>query len=386
MDKGLKIFSLKSSVVQNFILLILLSFSLQLFAQKKSNNIALVLPFCSKKIIDNPNCYDAQLGNMCREYYQGALIALDSFERGHIPISLSVFDTENDSLTLMKILQKPLLKDAELIIGPVWQNENKMLANFAKEKNVFHVSPLITFSKICLDDPLWISANPDVPGYATFLYNYILKQTHDTANIIVVSDKSSFDKNFTGSFKQNIPTSKTVKIKYAEFEKGIDIIKYLSLTTSNHIIIPSSIEPTLIGVFKNIKDTDDTFKMTTYGFPHWFEFKNPDFDVWQRMNASIISPYFINYDDENVKKFIAAYRNRFATEPSDAAFKGYDQLILFGSALSTYGKSFITSIENKTIQTLGTKYHFTRKQTEGSFQNDYLNVLKLEDLKMKKVN
>jgi ABC-type branched-subunit amino acid transport system substrate-binding protein len=364
----------------------MLSFSMQLFAQKKSNNISLVLPFCSKKIIDNPNCYDAQLGNMCREYYQGALIALDSFERAHVPINLSLFDTENDSISLTKILLKPIFRESELIIGPVWQNENKMLANFAKEKGVMHVSPLMTFSKATYDDPNWISANPDVSGYASFLYKYILKQTHDTANIIVVSDKSSFDKNFTGAFKQNISASKTIKIKYIDFEKGIDIIKYLSTSMSNHIIIPSSNEPTLIGVFKNIKDTDDTFNMTTYGFPHWFEFKNPDFDVWQRMNASIITPYFVNYDDECVKKFIAAYRARFATEPTDAAFKGYDQMLLFGYALAVNGKNFISQMDGKTAQTLSTKYHLIRKQNEGSFQNDYLNVIKLEDLKMKKVN
>ena len=137
MNKGIKIFSIKSSVFQNFILLIMLSFSMQLFAQKKSNNISLVLPFCSKKIIDNPNCYDAQLGNMCREYYQGTLIALDSFERAHVPINLSLFDTENDSIALTKILLKPIFRESELIIGPVWQNENKMLANFAKENRYF---------------------------------------------------------------------------------------------------------------------------------------------------------------------------------------------------------------------------------------------------------
>ena len=385
MYKEIKTVCIFWSLRSTFLIVLMFTFMFS-FAQKKSNNISLILPFCSKKIIENPDCYDAQLGNISREYYQGALIALDSFERGHLPINLSVFDTENDSSVLGKILQKPQLKETELIIGPVWQNENKAIANFAKERNVFHVSPLMTFSKIRLDDPLWISANPDVTSYATFLYNYILKQNHDTSNIIVVSDKSSFDKNFTASFKQNIPSSKTVKIKYVDYEKGINIVKHLSLTTSNHIIIPSSNEPTLIGVFKSIKDTDDTFKMTTYGFPHWFEFKNPDFDVWQRMNASIITPYFINYDDENVKRFIESYRTKFATEPTDAAFKGYDQMLLFGNSLANNGKSFITSMENKTYQSLATKYHFTRKNSEESFQNDYLNVIKLEDLKMKKVN
>src|SRR5450631_3672082 len=122
MNSKKKIFCVFASLRLTFLIAMMFSFMFS-FLQKKSNNISLILPFCSKKIIDNPNCYDAQLGNICREYYQGALIALDSFERGRLPISLSVFDTENDSSTLLKILQKPQLKETELIIGPVWQND-----------------------------------------------------------------------------------------------------------------------------------------------------------------------------------------------------------------------------------------------------------------------
>jgi len=357
-----------------------------LFAQKKSNNVSMVMPFCSKKIIENPNCYDSQLGNICREYYQGALIALDSFERANIPVHLSIFDTENDTFAMLKILEKPLFKESELVIGPVLQGGNKMLSNLAKQKEVYHISPLMTFSKTKLDDPYWISANPDLPNYAEFIYRSILKQSHDTANIIIINDNSTFDKNINGAFKQIVPANKTVKIKYVQYEKGIDIIKHLSLNVSNHIIISSSNESTITNVLKSIKDTDDTFKMSTYGFPHWLEFKNPDFDIWERMNVSIATSYFVNYDDEKVRKFIAAYREKFYTEPTDAAFKGYDQTLLFVSSLASNGKQFISSIENKTISGLSTKYHFVKESDGGYYQNEYLNMIKIEDSKMKKVN
>jgi len=356
------------------------------FAQKKSNNISLVLPFCSQKILNDPNCFDAQLGNLCREYYQGILIALDSFERAKVPVHLNVFDTENDSMVMLKILQKTMLRESELVIGPVLQNGNKMLTDLAKEKEFFHVSPLMTFSKTKLDDPYWISANPDLPEYATFLYNFIVKQNHDTANIIIVNDKTSFDNNITTTFKQIVPASKTVKIKFVNYEKGIDMIKYLSLKESNHIIVPSMNEPTVTNVLKSIKDTDDTFTMTTYGFPHWLEFKNPDFDIWERMNVSIISSFFVNYDDQSVKNFIEAYREKFSTEPTEAAFKGYDQMMLFGLQLATNGRSMMSVMENKTYPVLSTKYCFNKHKDGGFYQNNYFNVIKISDMKMKKVN
>ncbi len=373
-------------VNKSLFLFLFLCSSAHLIAQKKSNNIAMVMPFCSKQILANPDCYDAQLGNLCREYYQGALIALDSFERAKVAVTLSVFDTENDSMTLLRILQKTQLKSSELIIGPVLQGGNKLMSGFVKETGVYHISPLMTFSKTRLDDAFWISANPDIPTYATFLYNYIVTQNHDSANIIIVSDKSPLDKNITTVLKQIIPKSKTVSIKFVEYERGFNMIKYLSQSLTNHIILPSSNEATVNGVFKNIKDTNDGFTMTTYGFPQWLEFKNMDYEVWQRMNVTVLSPYFIDYDNEQVKIFIESYRARFYTEPTEAAFKGYDQLLLFGMELATNGKNFISKMENKTFSTLNTRYYFKRQEEGASYQNYFLNVLKLEELKLRRVN
>ncbi|MFI5221688.1 MAG: ABC transporter substrate-binding protein [Bacteroidia bacterium] len=366
------------------VLTAMIFFSTFSFAQKRSVNVSMVLPFCSKQIIANPNCYNAQLGNLCREYYQGALLALDSFERARVSIHLTVFDTENDSFALLKIIQKPIFKESELIFGPVTLNHNKVVSSFAKEKGIFHISPLMTFTKTKLADSNFICIHPDIMMYAKFIFDYIRSISKDTANIIVVSDKSSFDHNFTAAFKPLFPTVKTVKVKYLEYEKNIDIIKYLSLNTGNHIIIPSSHEVNVVNVLKSIKDTDDTFLMTTYGFPHWFEFKDPDYNIWQRMNTTIITPYFVDYDNEQVKKFVMAYREKFYTEPSEAAFEGYDQMLLLGNENAKNGKQMMMQMENKMFHGLSSDYIFKR-QPEGNWQNFYLNAVKLDDMKMKKV-
>jgi hypothetical protein len=358
----------------------------QSFAQKKASNLALVMPFCSAKIIANPDCYDAQLGNLCREYYQGALIALDSLEKAKVSIRVSIYDTENDSMTLLKILQKPQLKEAELIIGPVMQGGNKMMTNFVKGRGVYHVSPLMTFSKTRLEDAYWISANPDLPAYASFLYNYISVLTHDSANVILVSDKSSLDKNINAAIRQIAPTGKMMKIKLLEYEKGIDLVKHLSRTQPNHIIIPSGNESNINSLLRKIKDTTDAFRITCYGFPHWLEFKNADYDVWQRLDMHIVTPFFIDYADERAKAFIAAYRERFFTEPSEAAFKGYDQVLFFATGLDQHGKGFITKMDNKLHPSLHTRFLFKRQKEGSSYQNYFLNVVGLEEMRLKRIN
>lgn len=357
-----------------------------LLAQKKANNIAIVLPFCAEKIMANPDDPESELGNISREYYQGALIALDSFERAGIPVRLAVFDTNNDSLTMFRLLNNQMFKESDLILGPILQGGNKMLTPYCKEKGIYHVSPLMTFSKTRLNDPYWISSNPDVPGYAQIMYNYFVSRKQDSANIIVVSDKSPLDKNISSSFKQiAVPAGKNVKIRVVDYSATLDLNSMFSEKVPNYVVIPTAKEPVVNRLLYGIKDTASIFDVSCFGFAQWYDFKSLDFDLWQRKNVHIVTPYFVNYDDSLVKQFITAYRERFSTEPSDAAFKGYDQLLMYGYALHQNGRSFMEKLSATTHQALHTTYGF-KKQKEGFYQNTYLNIIRFYDDKAIKAN
>ncbi len=369
-----------------FLFVILLVLPGVLVAQKKANNINMLLPFCADKIIANPDDPEAELGNISREYYQGALIALDSFERAGIAVRLAIFDTNNDSLTMYRLLNNPLVKESDLILGPILQGGNKMLTPYCKEKGIFHVSPLMTFSKTRLNDPFWISSNPDVPGYAQIMYDFFTSRKQDSANIIVVSDKSPLDKNITSAFKQIVaPAGKNVKIRVVDYSATLDLNTLFSDKIPNYVVIPTAKEPTVNRLLYGIKDTASAYEVSCFGFAQWYEFKSLDFDLWQRKNVHIVTPYFVNYEDSLVKQFIAAYRERFSTEPSDAAFKGYDQMLMYGHALNKDGRSFMEKLSVTTHKALHTTYGF-KKQKEGFYQNTYLNIIRFYEDKAIKAN
>lgn len=359
--------------------------AIQLSAQnKRANNVSLLLPFCSKQIIENPNYKDAELGNICREYYQGALIALDSFERAGVKVRLSVFDTENDSMTVVRIMQKTAFKESELIIGPVRQGGNQVLSQFCKKNEVYHVSPLMTFSKIKMDDPFWISANPDLPTYANIILKQIL--TADTAaNIIVVYDKSIVGKSIGQAFK-TLAANKKLRIRVLEHNSALDLKLYASTLYANHIVVAATQENAVLSTLRNMGDTSTINKLTTYGLMQWFEFKNVDYNLYQRCNLSVFSPYYTDYSRDEVKQFVAKYRERFSTEPTEAAIKGYDQMLMFTDALNQNGKKFMDKLADKSIPTLGTTFKFVKHKESNSYQTGYLNLLKLENFTLKKVN
>lgn len=359
--------------------------STRVFAQKH-NNIVVLMPFCSKQILANPNHSDGQLGTLSREYYQGAMIAADSLERAAVSVNVSVLDTENDSLVLVSILKKTVLKDADVILGPVMQGGNKVMTDFVKGKDTYHISPLMTFSKTKLNDPNFVSANPDLPFYAKYILQYIRSESKDSAQIIVVSDKTGLDKTIGAAIKIWAAQNKSVKIKFVDFAKGMNMESALSKTLPNHIIIPSSKENTVNAALKSIKDTALFSGVNVYGFPQWLEFKNPDYILWQQANVRIATPFFIDYTREDVKVFIQAYRERYYTEPTEAAFKGYDQFLFFAKHFQKDGKKLMSKAEGEPQQMLHTVFDFKKQDEKSGYQNGYLNIIGIQELKFVKLN
>src|ERR1043166_930122 len=152
--------------------------------------VAFIMPFCSKQVMANPNNADAELGNACREYYQGARIALEALKKSGVNIRVRLYDTEKDSMRFKDILRKPEVQKSDIIFGPVIKEGHTMMAAFAKQYKVYHVSPLLTLTKTKLNDPYLFSVHPDLAYYADFLAAYI-QRNFGVGNVITLSDKGN---------------------------------------------------------------------------------------------------------------------------------------------------------------------------------------------------
>ena len=176
----------------------ILSLVTNTYAQTK---VAVIMPFCSKQIIQKPNTKNSDLGNACREYYQGSLLAADSLIASGMSLSISSFDTEKDSNIFIKILKKKEIAEADLIIGPVTKEAQMAMKPYSVSKQKYHVSPLFTFTKTKVNDPYIISANPDLTYYADYALGYINNQSKNP-NIIIIQDNDPTDKVFGSRAKQ----------------------------------------------------------------------------------------------------------------------------------------------------------------------------------------
>lgn len=348
----------------------------QSIAQNKSLiKIALLMPFCAQEINQNPNHKNADLGNACREYYQGLLIAADSLKNAGFNIEITVFDTDKDTVKFKKILNNDAVQNADFIIGPVIKEGQLMMQNFKNKKNAFHLSPLFTFTKTKINDERAISAYPDLTYYADYFVNYLNKNS-SVGNIIIMVGKDVSDKSLSNYIKQIVKPEFSLNVKQIDLSKVGDIYKNLSKENDNFIFFASDDENQINAALKIIADTSNTFKMNTFGLRKILDFNIINTEYWFKSNLHIISPFYINYSDLLTKKFIETYRNYYETEPNEYAFVGYDQFI---STISTFAQTNCSFKDLNKIAThslLANRYLLKEKNNASGLQNSYLHILK----------
>ena len=362
-----------------YIIISLFLLYFQSFAQTKNViNIALLMPFCARDINQNPNHKNADLGNACREYYQGLLIAADSLKSAGFNIEITVFDTEKDTLKFKKILEIEAVQNADFIIGPVIKEGQLMMQNFKNKKNAFHLSPLFTFTKTKINDERAISAYPDLTYYADYFVNYLNKNS-SVGNIIIMVGKDVSDKSLSNYIKQIVKPEFSLNVKQIDLSKVGDIYKNLSKENNHFIFIASDDENQINVALKMIADTSNTFKMNTFGLRKILDFNIINTEYWLKSNLHIISPFYIDYSNSLTKKFIETYRNYYETEPNEYAFVGYDQLIMTVSTFAQTNGSFKDLNKIAPFSLMSNRYLLKEKNNASGLQNSYLHILKYTD-------
>ena len=100
-----------------------------------SVKVALLLPFMTNEAIPSTET------QRFIEYYEGFLLAVDSLKNTGCSIDLSVYDTGNGTKKLKEILKEDALKNANLIIGAVQNDQIGPVAEFAQKNNIKYVIP-----------------------------------------------------------------------------------------------------------------------------------------------------------------------------------------------------------------------------------------------------
>lgn len=313
-------------------------------------------------------------------FYEGALLAIDSLKQQGITVNLRVFDTEQKESRIQQLIATDRLRDADLIIGPVYPNEQKEVAEYAMKNQIPMVSPLSSTDEIVHFNPWFFQVNTprNVINEITAKYvadkystsNFIILRTGNQANTqdndLIMQIREKVSQNGYGN--SNFRTS--------DFQKsGLAGLRALVVKGRKNIIILTSGSEAEVSVgVSNIHTLAPNYDITVIGTNRFTQFESINQEYFHDGQLEFLAPYWPDYTKDVTKSFVRKFRNYYKTEPNQFSMQGYDVTYFFAKAVSEFGRDFrncVHTIDPKLVQG---NYRF-EKVPSGGYVNKGLSVV-----------
>jgi LysM repeat protein len=322
-------------------------------------------------------------------YYEGMKMALDSFAGG-LDAEIRVFDCGADSAGLQRMLAQKELIQQDVVLAPFHFSELGSLLKKLAPLNI----PLITSSPALSlqvkDFPNLYSLTSAPAAQCSVMAHYLTSAFGKAKYTLVYAGTASREKELGSVFKNHINTQfQADKIPVKEITygtQGISAVKNeLSKTEKNVIIVPSSNSSFVVSFLAKLVNDTAGHDIVVAGLPTWAGYETIDLDYLHALKVHLFSDFSVAYEDSLVLKFRTAFRERYATEPQDPAFEGFDQAAFLVEAIVKYGKNFRAGLNALRHTGMHTEYNLDPAGAGGGLENKYVSILKYEDYQLKKI-
>lgn len=367
--------------------------------KKEGYNVALFLPFHAdeanavdmEKLLKDEVKFSSKT-NVALEFYEGAMLAIDSLKKQHLNATVFVYDVDDsDSANIAGLLKKPELRSMDLIIGPLYGSSFMPVAKFAKENEIPIVSPFTQVNKILFNNPYVCKVSSSTALQMEQMALYVV-DSFRTQNLILLNTLTplSKDEQFFTSFKQTAGKY----LKTFGLNDSINEVKnlaamqaILSTSKTNVIILPSTNQSVVTEYISKLNTYKEKYKIVLFGMQSWTSYDNLDFEYLNSLSVHIPSNNFVDYGAPGAKRIIKLYRDKYNTEPGMYAYQGFDVCYYFISMLQTKGSGFLNDITGSPYTGVQANIHMTQFSADNSgFENKDIYILKYQDFKLVKAN
>jgi LysM repeat protein/ABC-type branched-subunit amino acid transport system substrate-binding protein len=317
------------------------------------------------------------------QFYEGVLLAVDSMQKAGMNIRLNVYDTQQNSESVRKIIASENFLNTNLIIGPVFPNEQRDMAEFSAKNRIPMISPLSAQSGDILINPYYFQVNPD-RDYLSQKTAEMVAKDFSGSNIIIFK---------TGNYT-NTPEAKMVDlirekvngstgyyssnrfIVYDFKNSGIAGLQgFLSKERENVIFIPTGVEGELSIGISNINNLANEFPITLIGTNRYPQYESLQIEYFHNLKLTYVTPYWTDYEKRSTQNYIEKFKKHFLTEPNNFGMQGYDVTFYFLNALKNYGHDFRNCLPYLNLELTQGNYHFDKVSQLGGYLNHGVSVI-----------
>jgi ABC-type branched-subunit amino acid transport system substrate-binding protein len=355
--------------------------------EKTDHSIALLLPFELNSInLKTAGRKEVAKAELAIDFYQGFNLALDSLSASGHNFKLQVFDTQNQETRVVNLAMANSVRSSDLIVGPVFPEAIKTFADFSELVGTLQISPLAASMPSEFNNPGLVTVNNTINQHGRKIAEFIHKNYRpEMVHIVLINTQKTDDAKLSSFFKSSLNQLSGGKFRITERPNAIAIESYLDPSKNNLVIISSSDRLFLLpAIDKLYKLVSQKYRIELFGHPNWLKAKYLSQEKMQVLKSRISTSYYVNYQSQNVKNFIARYRDEYGIEPSEYSFKGFDIGFYFGGLLVKYGKDYANHLDDTMYQGLHTNFKFSKDPKFG-FINNELIMLRYNNFELQPV-
>lgn len=301
------------------------------------------------------------------DFYAGTLLAADTLKHMGYDVTINLIDQTMFS-SFEGMASGGVLQDKKLIIGPVMYQDMAKMLPYAHSDAIV-VSPMdMNGERFVSSNRNYIQVPPAQSAQIGNLVDLIVSKSNLENSIMVIYEKNGADTALVKSVLEQLDAKGALYNKFSygilEGREVLDNIMYaLEPGLDNLVLVPSNSEAFVSDVVRNLNllhtnpATEKKRSVTLFGTSKWRNFETIEADYFHRMNLHLSLPYYVDYSNPVVKRFVMKYRALYNSEPTPFAFQGYDIALMFlqNGSLATQSKyQFIREKKNTGIQNTGT--------------------------------
>jgi len=348
----------------------------------KPKRLALLMPFQLHKI-DVDSMEEAKdimkndrLISVTLDYYAGVKMALDSAKQLGISTRLKVFDTQNLSSEISRILAENNFSEYDAVMGPIMSNHFDRVASKLKNDSIPAISLLMK------PENLYENVFQTIPSDALLqqaMINFV-KLDSMRSNVIIISDNSG--KGSSDKLKVQFPNATHVLSKKNKEGKEAFYIATADVSTAlkngkNYVFLETSNAGLILNVVSSLnsmtrKDKEIILVTTN---------KNDGFDYEHLSNYHLSNLKFhypsVNkpFDYANRNGFINKYKKEYGIQPNRYAIRGFDLTLDILLRLASEDDLYKAASNDVETAYLENKFRYNKKLF-GGFYNESVYILK----------
>lgn len=334
------------------------------------------------------------------EYYEGALLAVDSALKLGMKLEVSIYDTKMSMDRMRNILEDPYLEDLDLIIGPFYSFNVEIAAEFAREHRIPIVAPFYTDHALVSNNPYFFQVSPSIETECKMAAKYLARE-YDK-NLVFVHSSDSSEMSVNEFFKEQLyaelrtymnPTDSTLKEVVLDNGAPVDLVQALSSDRKNIVISLTGNEAFGSQLISNLYFNRPGYDIELFASPYYVNFNNIDIRYFHALSLTLAHGFLFDYADPRIDAFMHDFYRNYHSQPNELTRKGisygvlgFDMSFYFLMALRSYGPRFMRHVDELYIPQLFTNYKFIRVSRGGGYENEGLDYYRYtKDFSIEKV-